>query len=170
MCSSAATAFCVYMTYTASSPFSITTDTLNDVMQYAARLNRHVQTPTHRMLTVAEVVSRSDLDTRGWGVATKEVGGCVHDTPEAMQSELCMDFGALLTAIGAAQTCCAVTMRNHTTAVGRVEEQWWRFDSETGLLTHTDSLDTLLRALDLQERTHELYSAVVFTSSVPRKQ
>ena len=177
VCSSAATAMCVFMTARARDAAGVTAQTMNAIMTYASALHDKVQGRVapdgrERMVTVPEVIEASALHERlGAGkfpLQTREIGGCVANTPRDMISESCMDLAALACLLGESH-CCTLTCSNHTVSFGCDDGgRFWLCDSLMGVLVHSLDLDGLRATLDRlyeHHRTSTLeYSAVLFSS------
>eukprot|EP00961_Rhodomonas_salina_P236522 3196704-Rhodomonas_salina.1 len=125
-------------------------------------------------MSVPEVMARSHLDDRlkQGRKRTKigEVGGCVRNTPQTMTNELCMDLDDLLSTLSDDDACCAITMANHTIAVGHRQPHWWAFDSGKGTFSHSRKRQALQDECGWTKHETEAYSAVVFRAPATEKQ
>lgn len=173
MCSSAATALCVYMFSRVPDPQRLNADKLDKTMLYGAALNkklRKVLFPHGRARTVSimEVIENTALRTvlqknTPNGVLLHEVAGLVQDTAKDMRGPLCMDLGELLLSLEHGE-CCAVTCQGHTFAAGWQHEACWVADSLPGVFVSASGWDRqpLKQCLQKLAPPSEPYSAVVF--------
>ena len=158
MCSSASTAICLYMVLRDSTCFQMIQPKLDELMRFALGLHNKVFDATNtshsRHVTVAEVMTHNsivdflqDKKQHNPVIDISECGGCVHNTPSEMKSPLCMNALEFTEMIRMdtfhSKRACTYTSKGHTTAFGKSGDQWWFFDSLTGVFAHDTDLDTV---------------------------
>eukprot|EP00961_Rhodomonas_salina_P262909 3552860-Rhodomonas_salina.2 len=172
MCSSAATALCVYMFSRKPEPERLCADNFNKTMGYGSELNIKIRKALFphgraRTVTVMEVIENTALkklvQNNANDMCLHEVAGLVQGTAEDMRGALCMDLGELLRTLTHGE-CCAVTCKGHTFAVGWQYESCWLADSLPGVYVSAPGwskqpIKTMLQDL---APSAEQYSAVVF--------